>query len=95
MTEGCLFLIIVLFCSRGCLREMPLFHHSGRSYSRRRGIFRYSTDASCEEPIRPPVDVTYTQLLINGQFVDAAAGKNQLYFLLFMTVGGTFQISGN
>lgn len=28
-----------------------------------------------EEPITPPVEVKYNQLLINGQFVDAASGK--------------------
>lgn len=39
-------------------------------------ISRYSTAAAAlEEPIKPPVSVEYTQLLINGQFVDAASGK--------------------
>ncbi|KAL3501205.1 hypothetical protein ACH5RR_035654 [Cinchona calisaya] len=40
-----------------------------------RGICRFSTAAALEEPIKPPVNVEYTQLLINGQFVDAASGK--------------------
>ncbi|XP_059649002.1 benzaldehyde dehydrogenase, mitochondrial-like [Cornus florida] len=40
-----------------------------------RGISKYSTAALVEEPIKPPVNVNYTQLLINGQFVDAASGK--------------------
>ncbi|KAG8072244.1 hypothetical protein GUJ93_ZPchr0006g43600 [Zizania palustris] len=31
--------------------------------------------AATEEPIQPPVDVKYTQLFINGDFVDAASGK--------------------
>lgn len=47
----------------------------GRNSSRRGGIFRYSTAAVVEEPINPSVNVNYTQLLINGQFVDAATGK--------------------
>lgn len=39
---------------------------------------RFSTapaTAADEEPIKPPVEVKYTQLLINGNFVDAASGK--------------------
>lgn len=40
-----------------------------------RGIGKYSTDASFEAPIIPSVKVNYTQLLINGQFVDAASGE--------------------
>lgn len=40
-----------------------------------RGIGKYSTDASIESPISPSVKVNYTQLLINGQFVDSASGK--------------------
>jgi aldehyde dehydrogenase (NAD+) len=38
---------------------------------------RFSTapaTAADEEPIKPPVEVKYTQLLINGNFVDAASG---------------------
>uniref|UniRef100_A0A0D9VKK5 Aldehyde dehydrogenase domain-containing protein n=1 Tax=Leersia perrieri TaxID=77586 RepID=A0A0D9VKK5_9ORYZ len=31
--------------------------------------------AATEEPIQPPVDVKYTKLLINGNFVDAASGR--------------------
>ncbi|KAL6635066.1 hypothetical protein ACP70R_027737 [Stipagrostis hirtigluma subsp. patula] len=31
--------------------------------------------AVTDEPIKPPVEVKYTQLLINGNFVDAASGK--------------------
>lgn len=39
-------------------------------------ISRYnSTVAAVEDPITPPVSVKYNQLLINGQFVDAASGK--------------------
>ncbi|KAM1741548.1 hypothetical protein ACFX13_011753 [Malus domestica] len=47
----------------------------GRSSSVVRGIGKYSTDASIESPISPSVKVNYTQLLINGQFVDSASGK--------------------
>jgi len=40
------------------------------------GIRRLGTAASAlEEPIAPPVQVKYTQLLIDGQFVNAASGK--------------------
>ncbi|KAG1364073.1 Aldehyde dehydrogenase family 2 member C4 [Cocos nucifera] len=35
---------------------------------------RFSTAPAVEEHITPPVDVQHTQLLINGQFVDAASG---------------------
>ncbi|XP_078160171.1 benzaldehyde dehydrogenase, mitochondrial-like [Carex rostrata] len=36
---------------------------------------RFSTSTAIEDPITPPVQANYTQLLINGQFVDAASGK--------------------
>lgn len=40
------------------------------------GFQRFSTSsAALEEPITPPVQVKYTQLLINGQFIDSASGK--------------------
>ncbi|KAI5679186.1 hypothetical protein M9H77_10136 [Catharanthus roseus] len=39
------------------------------------GICRFSTAAALDEPIKPPVSVEHTQLLINGQFVDAVSGK--------------------
>uniref|UniRef100_A0ACD5ZRK9 Uncharacterized protein n=1 Tax=Avena sativa TaxID=4498 RepID=A0ACD5ZRK9_AVESA len=43
---------------------------------RRPGVLeRFGTWAASEEPIPPPVQVSYTQLLINGKFVDAASGK--------------------
>jgi len=48
----------------------------GRSTSNlSRGIYKYSTAAAFEDPIDPPVKINYTQLLIGGQFVDAASGK--------------------
>ncbi|KAF8404634.1 hypothetical protein HHK36_009522 [Tetracentron sinense] len=43
----------------------------GRNSSRGREICMFSTAAAIEEPINPPVEVNYTQLLINGKFVDA------------------------
>ncbi|GAY38895.1 hypothetical protein CUMW_040220 [Citrus unshiu] len=46
-----------------------------RESSRARGISRFSTAAVVEEPIIPPVQISYTKNLINGQFVDAASGK--------------------
>lgn len=48
---------------------------SGRTSCIRRGLHKYSTAAAIDEPITPPVEVNYTKLLINGQFVDAASGK--------------------
>ncbi|KAJ4754133.1 Aldehyde dehydrogenase [Rhynchospora pubera] len=36
---------------------------------------RFSTAAAIEDPIAPPVQVNYTQLLIDGKFVDSASGK--------------------
>ncbi|XP_021726993.1 aldehyde dehydrogenase family 2 member B7, mitochondrial-like [Chenopodium quinoa] len=47
----------------------------GRACQLRRVVCRYSTTAAAEEPITPPVKVKYTQLLINGKFVDSASGK--------------------
>ncbi|XAR50160.1 Aldehyde dehydrogenase (NAD(+)) [Bertholletia excelsa] len=47
----------------------------GRNSTLPRGVRRFSTAAVTEEPITPPVQVGLTQLLINGQFVDAASGK--------------------
>ncbi|RWR83306.1 aldehyde dehydrogenase family 2 member B7, mitochondrial-like protein [Cinnamomum micranthum f. kanehirae] len=47
----------------------------GRNSSCARGVHKFGTAAAVEEPIKPPVQVNHTQLLINGQFVDAASGK--------------------
>lgn len=52
-----------------------LFLSPRKSSSWGRCLSRYSTAAAIEDPIIPSVDVKYTQLLINGQFVDAASGK--------------------
>ncbi|KAH7865523.1 hypothetical protein Vadar_007743 [Vaccinium darrowii] len=47
----------------------------GRNSSLVRGAHRLSTAAAAEEPITPPVQINYTKLLINGQFVNSASGK--------------------
>ncbi|XP_044494509.1 benzaldehyde dehydrogenase, mitochondrial [Mangifera indica] len=47
----------------------------GKNSTLSRGAFSFSTAAAIEEPITPPVKVDYTQLLINGKFVDSASGK--------------------
>lgn len=47
----------------------------GRNGNWGRGGCRYSTAVATEELITPPVQVNYTQLLINGNFVDSASGK--------------------
>ncbi|KAG8378951.1 hypothetical protein BUALT_Bualt07G0037900 [Buddleja alternifolia] len=47
----------------------------GRKYGLVRRMQRFSTSAILEESITPPVQVNYTKLLINGQFVDSASGK--------------------
>ncbi|XP_052191373.1 benzaldehyde dehydrogenase, mitochondrial-like [Diospyros lotus] len=39
------------------------------------GVNSFSTGAALEELIIPPIQIDYSQLLINGQFVDAASGK--------------------
>ncbi|KAK7819027.1 aldehyde dehydrogenase family 2 member B4, mitochondrial [Quercus suber] len=46
----------------------------GRSSGCGKSIHRFST-AAAEELIIPPVQINYTQNLINGQFVDAVSGK--------------------
>lgn len=56
---------------------------SGVSSIWARGAFRYSTAAANEEPIKPPVEVEYTKLLINGEFVDSVSGDS---FLLLINV---------
>ncbi|XP_021299231.1 aldehyde dehydrogenase family 2 member B7, mitochondrial-like [Herrania umbratica] len=40
-----------------------------------RGINSFSTPAAIDEPISPSIQIDHTELLINGQFVDAASGK--------------------
>ncbi|KAJ8449120.1 hypothetical protein Cgig2_004175 [Carnegiea gigantea] len=50
-----------------------LFLRGGSCWGR--SLSRYSTAAVVENPIIPPVDVKYSKLLIDGQFVDSASGK--------------------
>ncbi|KAI4343767.1 hypothetical protein L6164_011076 [Bauhinia variegata] len=52
-----------------------LLHSQGRNSGGWRNINRYSTAAVAEELVTPQVQISYTQHLINGQFVDAATGK--------------------
>ncbi|KAH7674519.1 aldehyde dehydrogenase (NAD+) protein [Dioscorea alata] len=47
----------------------------GRGAGLASGSQRFGTAAALDEPITPPVEVKYTKLLINGQFVDSASGK--------------------
>ncbi|GAB2280439.1 hypothetical protein Dimus_015071 [Dionaea muscipula] len=65
--------------SRSFLRSSTYLFGSARSFGRssslEKVISRYSTAAAVEEPVTPPVQVSYSKLLINGQFVDAASGK--------------------
>ncbi|XP_047318750.1 benzaldehyde dehydrogenase, mitochondrial [Impatiens glandulifera] len=62
------------FLSRSSSSSFALLSR-GTNSSLRRGILRYGTAASVEEPIKPSVNVEYNQLLIDGKFVDAASGK--------------------
>uniref|UniRef100_A0A2N9GPU4 aldehyde dehydrogenase (NAD(+)) n=2 Tax=Fagus sylvatica TaxID=28930 RepID=A0A2N9GPU4_FAGSY len=52
-----------------------LFSRGRNTSSLSRGIYKYSTATAVEAPIIPPVTVNHTQLLIDGQFVNAASGK--------------------
>ncbi|GAB2214231.1 hypothetical protein Droror1_Dr00018572 [Drosera rotundifolia] len=61
--------------SHSLLRSTFTARSLGRSSTLENVISRYSTDAALEEHITPPVQVNYSKLLINGQFVDAASGK--------------------
>ncbi|KAI3843858.1 hypothetical protein MKX03_036954 [Papaver bracteatum] len=47
----------------------------GKNINLGRSVSRYSTAVALEEPITPPVQVNYTKLLINGEFVNSASGK--------------------
>lgn len=59
--------------SRSLSSSLPLSLGKGSSWGR--CLNRYSTAAEIENPISPDVKIKHTQLLINGQFVDAASGK--------------------
>ncbi|KAL5544232.1 hypothetical protein UlMin_008016 [Ulmus minor] len=47
----------------------------GRSSVSKNSVTRFSTATAVEELISPPVQISHTNLLINGQFVDAASGR--------------------
>ncbi|KDO82484.1 hypothetical protein CISIN_1g009035mg [Citrus sinensis] len=76
---------IPLLLSRSFTSSSPTLFSRGRDSSLCRAAAAaaascgYSTASSAaaaaEDPITPPVKVDYTQLLINGQFVDSASGK--------------------
>ncbi|XP_028121206.1 aldehyde dehydrogenase family 2 member B4, mitochondrial-like [Camellia sinensis] len=55
--------------------SLSSFLSPGRNSGFGRVTQTFSTAAVIEEPITPPVQINYTQLLINGQFVDSASGK--------------------
>ncbi|XP_010913576.1 aldehyde dehydrogenase family 2 member B7, mitochondrial [Elaeis guineensis] len=63
-----------LSASSRCSLTSP-FRGDGTHASASGVLRRFSTAVAVEEPITPPVQVHHTQLLINGQFVDAASGK--------------------
>ncbi|XP_039046394.1 benzaldehyde dehydrogenase, mitochondrial-like [Hibiscus syriacus] len=47
----------------------------GKSSGRRASVRRFSNAAALEDLVVPPVQISYTQHLIDGKFVDAASGK--------------------
>ncbi|CAG7871165.1 unnamed protein product [Brassica rapa] len=52
------------------------FRSQGRNcYNGSRVVRRFGTSSAAEKIISPSVQVSYTQLLIDGNFVDAASGK--------------------
>ncbi|KMT10552.1 hypothetical protein BVRB_5g116750 [Beta vulgaris subsp. vulgaris] len=59
--------------SRTLTSSLPLSRSKGSSCGR--SLSRFSTTSALEDPIIPNVDIKHTQLLINGNFVDAASGK--------------------
>lgn len=61
--------------SRTLSSSLPLSFRLGGASSCGRSLSRFSTASAIEDPIIPNVDIKHTQLLINGQFVDAASGK--------------------
>lgn len=54
-------------------RPYPTLLGASRGYNHL--INSFSTVAAVEDPIVPPIDIKYTKLLINGEYVDAASGK--------------------
>ncbi|XP_006844236.2 aldehyde dehydrogenase family 2 member B7, mitochondrial isoform X1 [Amborella trichopoda] len=70
----------MVICTRGlssllmrAVRSSFIYPH-GRNLNNRH-IRMFSSAVAAEEPITPPVQVEYTQLLIGGKYVDSASGK--------------------
>ncbi|CAE6075428.1 unnamed protein product [Arabidopsis arenosa] len=62
--------------SRSLSASSPLlFRSQGRSCYNGGIVRRFGTSSAAEEIINPSVQVSHTQLLINGNFVDSASGK--------------------
>lgn len=61
--------------SRALASSIRAISHGRNSCWVRRHSTATAAAASIEEPITPPVKVKYTQLLIDGRFVDSASGK--------------------
>lgn len=68
------FLWIHFLCEKFCLL-VGNFVCLGKNRCLGSSNGRYSTAAAVEELISPPVQISYTQHLINGHFVDAASGN--------------------
>lgn len=71
------FKIINLCFLHFCLHENKTLS-GGSGYLRRRGS-KYSTAAETEDPIEPSLKVQYTQLLIDGHFLNAASGESFVF----------------
>ncbi|KAE8736075.1 Aldehyde dehydrogenase [Hibiscus syriacus] len=61
---------------------------SGRFSRWGRRVSSFSTSAAIDEPINPSIQIDHTQLLINGQFIDAASGYNSVLpcMIIFVTI---------
>ncbi|XWS60714.1 hypothetical protein CRYUN_Cryun07bG0059400 [Craigia yunnanensis] len=55
--------------------SVSLLSSLGKSSSKNGSFKRFSTATALEELVVPPVQISYTQNLIDGKFVDAASGK--------------------
>ena len=73
---------MLLLCAKLKPTDAVLFDKkmcgSGKGSSCGRSLSRFSTASAIEDPIIPNVDIKHTQLLINGQFVDAESGNHVL-----------------
>lgn len=56
--------------------SLPTASSASASASALRRIHRFTTAAvRLEQPITPPLQINYTKLFINGQYVDSASGN--------------------